>query len=182
MLETSLRESRVRLPTIVMLETWLRESRVPLPATSQLCFCSLIFVDYVLILYYDYQMAFSPISSVVYALRLVRLISCCYAVPQCSMHPNRCLLVPGLPIPFGFPFDLACPVLACITLFYWSSLCSCRATVRIPSSYICIPSSSCYRASFLTDNTSGISCHVRCFIQHDVDNSRVIAGYSLNFL
>jgi len=47
----------------VMLETWLREGRVPL-ATSQLCFCSLIFVDYVLILY-DYQMAFSPICSVV---------------------------------------------------------------------------------------------------------------------
>jgi len=49
-----------------MLETWLRESWVRLPATGQLCFCSLIFVDYVLILY-DYQMAFSPICSVVYA-------------------------------------------------------------------------------------------------------------------
>jgi len=50
-----------------------------------------------------------------------------------------------------------------------------------PSSYIRIPSSSCYRASFLTDNTSGISCHVRRFIRHAVDkNSRVIAGYSLN--
>jgi len=60
-----------------MLETWLRESRVRLPATSQLCFCSLIFVDYVLILY-DYQVAF---SLVVYALGLVRLISRCYAVP-----------------------------------------------------------------------------------------------------
>ena len=116
-----------------MLETWLRESRVRLPATSQLCFCSLIFVDYVLILY-DYQMAFSPICSVVYALGLVRLISRCYAVPQCSMHPNHCLHVPGLPIPFGFPFVLACPVLACITLFYWSSFCSCRATVHIPFS------------------------------------------------
>jgi len=57
------------------------------------------------------------------------------------MHPNRCLLVPGLPIPFGFPFVPAFPVLACITLFYGSSLCSCRATVRIPSSYIRIPSS-----------------------------------------
>jgi hypothetical protein len=140
-----------------------------------------VFVDYVLILY-DYQMAFSPIYSVVYALELVRLISRCYAVPQCSTHPNRCLLVPGLPIPFGFPFALACPALACITLFYWSSLCSCRATVRIPSSYIRIPSSSCNRASFLTDNASGISCHVRRFIRHAVDNSRVIAGYSLNFL
>jgi len=40
-----------------MLETWLRESRVRLPATSQLCFCSLTFVDHVLILH-DYQMAF----------------------------------------------------------------------------------------------------------------------------
>jgi len=38
------------------------------------------------------------------------------------MHPNHCLLVSGLPIPIGFPFDLACPVLACITLFYWSPL------------------------------------------------------------
>jgi len=89
-----------------MLETWLRESRVRLPATSQLCFRSLIFVDYVLILY-DYQMAFSPICSVVYALELVHLISRCYAVPQCSMHPNRCLLVPGLQIPFDSPFILA---------------------------------------------------------------------------
>jgi len=79
--------------------------RVRLPATSQLCFCSLIFGDYVLILY-DYQMAFSPICSVVYALGLVHLISRCYAMPQCSMHPNRCLLVPGLPIPCGFPFIL----------------------------------------------------------------------------
>ena len=92
------------------------------------------------------------------------------------MHPNRCLLVPGLPIPFGFPF-----VLACITLFYWSPLCSCRVTVRILSSYIRIPSSSCYRASFLTDNISGISCRVRFFIRYAVDNNRVIAGYSLNF-
>jgi len=124
---------------------------------------------------------FDRICSVVYALGLVRLISRCYAVPQCSMHANHCLLVPGLPIPFGFPFVLACPILACITLFYWSSLCSCCATVRIPSSYIHIPSSSCYRASFRTDNTSGISCHVCRFIRHAVDNSRIIAGYSLNF-
>ena len=80
-----------------MLETWLSESRLRLPGISQLCFCSLVFVDYVLILY-DYQMAFSPICSVVYALGLVRLISRCYAVPRCSMHPNRCLLVPGSPI------------------------------------------------------------------------------------
>ena len=152
-----------------MLESCPRESRVRLPATSQLCFCSLIFVDYVLILY-DYKMpALSPICSVVYALGLVRLISRCYAVPQCSMHPNRCLLVPGLLILFGFPFVLACPVLACITLFYWSSLCSCRATVRIPSSHICIPSSSYYRVSFLTDSTNGISCHVRRFLRHAVD-------------
>jgi len=148
-----------------MLATWLRDSRVRLPARSQLCFCSLIFVDHVLILY-DYQMAFSPICSVVYALGLVRLISRCYAVPQCSMHPNRCLLVPGLPIPFVFPFVLACPVLACITLFYWSSLCSCRATARILSSYILV---------------QWISCHVRCFIRHAVENSHDIAGYSLNF-
>ena len=62
--------------------------------------------------------AFSPICSVVYALGLVRLISRCYVVR--SMHLNRCLLVPGLPISFGFPFVLACPVLARITLFYWS--------------------------------------------------------------
>jgi len=159
-----------------MLEPWLRESSVRFLATSQLYLCSLIFVDYVLILY-DYQIAFSPICSVVYALGLVRLISRCYAVR--SMRPNRCVLVPGLPISFGFPFVLACPVLACITLFYWSSLCSCRATVRIlPSSYICIPSSSCYRASSLTDNTRGISCHVRRFIRHAIDNSRVIAGRS----
>ena len=75
--------------------------------TSQFRFCSFIFVDYVLILH-DYQMTFSPICSVVYALGLVRLISRCYAVPQCSMHPNRCLLVPGMPIPFGFPFVFAC--------------------------------------------------------------------------
>jgi hypothetical protein len=63
---------------------------------------------------------------------LLRLISCRYAVPRCSTHPNRCLLVPGLSIPFGFPFVLACPVLDCITLFYWSSLCSCCAhTVQL---------------------------------------------------
>jgi len=59
-------------------------------------------------------MIFSPICSVIYALGLVRLVSRCYAVPQCSMHPDHCdcLLVPGLPILFGFPFVLACPVLA----------------------------------------------------------------------
>jgi len=44
-----------------------------------------------------------------------------------------------------------------------------------------IPSSSCYRASFLTNNTSGISCHVRRFIRRAFNNSRIIAGYSLNF-
>jgi len=102
-----------------MLETWLRESRVRLPATSQLCFRSLIFVNYVLTLY-DYQMAFSPICSVIYALGLVRLVSHCYAVPQCSMHPNHCLLVPGLPIPFEFPFVLAFPPLV---LFLIASRC-----------------------------------------------------------
>ena len=48
--------------------------------TSQLRFCSLIFVDYVLIIYI-YQMAFSPICSAVYALGFVRFISRCYAVP-----------------------------------------------------------------------------------------------------
>jgi hypothetical protein len=90
------------------------------PRLKPTLFLFIDFVDYVLILY-DYQMAFSPICLVVYALALVRLISRCYAVPQCSMHPNHCLHVPGLPIPFGFPFVLACPVLACITLFYWSS-------------------------------------------------------------
>ena len=84
---------------------------------------------------YDYQMAFSPFCSAIYALGLMRLISRCYAEPQCSTHPNRCLLVPGLSIPFGFPFVLACPVLALIALFYWSSLCSCRATMHIPFSY-----------------------------------------------
>ena len=133
------------------------------------------------VILYDYQMAFSPICSVVYALGLVHLISRCYVVPLCSMHPNRCL--PGLPIPlnpFGIPFVLTYPVLACITLFHWSSLCSCRATVRILSSYIRIPSLSCYQASFLTGNTSGISCHVCRFVGHAVDS--VIASYHLTFL
>jgi hypothetical protein len=60
-----------------------------------------VFVHYALILY-EYQMAFSQICSAVYALGLVRLISRCYAVPQCSTHPNRCLLVPGLSITFRF--------------------------------------------------------------------------------
>ena len=46
-----------------MFETWLRENRVRLPATSQLCFCSLIFVDCVLILYYDQMRC----ASVLYA-------------------------------------------------------------------------------------------------------------------
>ena len=73
---------------------------------------------------------------------------------------------------------VACPVLA--------SLCFTGnpihvAPLRIPSSHIRIPTSSCYRASFLTDHSSGISYHVRRFIRHAVDNSRVIAGYSLNF-
>ena len=36
MLETWLRENRVRLPTIVMLETWLQESRVRHPALVML--------------------------------------------------------------------------------------------------------------------------------------------------
>jgi len=57
------------------------------PPHANFCFCSLIFVDYVLILY-DYRMAFSPICSVVYALGL-RLVSRCYAVLQCPPHPNR---------------------------------------------------------------------------------------------
>jgi len=76
-----------------MLETWLQESSL---------------TPYMIIKI----LAFSPICSVVYALGLVRLISRCYAVPQCSMHPNRCLLVPGLPIPFGFPFLLVLFLLA----------------------------------------------------------------------
>ena len=120
-------------------------------------------------------MAFSPICSVVYALGLVRLISRCYVVPQFStMHPNRCLLVPGLPIPFGFPFILACPVLVCITLFYWPSLCSFRATVRILSPFrlrhvIGLPSSPIILVGFLV--TSVVS----------FDMLLVIAGYLLNF-
>jgi len=65
----------------------MRDSRVRFPATSQLSFCSLISVDYVLILY-DYQMAFSPICSVVYALGLVRLISRCYAVTRVLYAPQ----------------------------------------------------------------------------------------------
>jgi len=101
------------------------------PPRKPTLFCSLIFVDHVLILY-DYQMAFSPICSAVYALGLVRLISRCYVVSQRSTHPNRYLLVPGLSI----PFVLACPVFACITLLYRSSLCSYRATVHILFSYI----------------------------------------------
>jgi len=55
------------------------------------------------------------------------------------------------------------------------------APLHIPFSYIRIPSSSCCRASFLTNNTSGISCHIRRFIWRAFDNSRVIAGYSLHF-
>ena len=48
-----------------------------------------------------HKMAFSPICSVVYALGLVRLISRCYAVPQCSTHqfvdPVRIPLHPCVP-------------------------------------------------------------------------------------
>jgi len=54
------------------------------PRHKPTLFLFIDFVNYVLILY-DYQMAFSPICSVVYALGLVRLISRCYAVPQCSL-------------------------------------------------------------------------------------------------
>ena len=126
--------------------------------------------NFIFIHLYDYQMAFSPTCSAVYALGLVRLISRCCAVPQCSssigqssrgyahqslsararfVDPVRIFLRPCLP-------------LACITLFYWSSLGHCD---NIPFSYIRIPSSPCYRASFLTNNTSGISCsfHSTCF-------------------
>ena len=62
-------------------------------------------------------------------------------------------------------------------------LCSwtCASVWFLPVTLCLSPSSSCNRASFLTDNTSGISCHVRRFIRHAVDNSRVIAGYWLNF-
>ena len=153
-------------------------------------------------------MAFSPICSAVYALGLVRLISRCYAVP-----PNRCLLVPGLPIPFGFPFVLALPVLSCITLFYWLSI----RSVHVAPLCAYRPATSVLRLrhvnglpSILTNNTSGISCHVCRFIRHiskleisrqaftglynfvqaptditsllmhAVDVSRVITGYSLN--
>ena len=129
------------------------------PATSQLCFCSLVLVDYVLILY-DYQMAFSPLCSVVYALGLVRLISRYYDVPQCStMHPNRCLLLrPCLPCSC-----LHHAILLVITLF----------SVHVAPLRAYRPLSS-YRASFPTNSTSGISCHVRRFIRHAVDTSRVV--------
>jgi len=159
-----------------MLEIWLWESRVRLPATSQLCFCSLIFVDYVLILN-------DKLSNGFFADLFGRLCSWTCAFDFSLLRCASVLYAPqSLSARARFAFVLACPVLACITLFYWSSLCSCRATVRIPSRYIRIPSSSCYRASFLTDNfTSGISCHVRRFIRYAVDNSRVIARYSLNF-
>jgi len=132
-----------------MLETWLQESRVWLPATNQLCFCALIFVDYVLIrpiwlsngFFAD---LFGRLCSwtCAFDFSLLRCASVLYAPKSLSA---RARFADPVRIPL-----LACPVLACITLFYWSSLCSCRATVRIPSSYIHIPSSLCYRASFLT--------------------------------
>jgi hypothetical protein len=65
---------------------------------------------------------------------LVRLISRCYVVPQCSTHPNHCL---------------SCPVCrsrsSLLALFLLASRCftgrSCRATVHILFSYICTRSS-----------------------------------------
>jgi hypothetical protein len=161
-----------------MLETRLRESRVRLPATTQLCFCSLIFVDYVLILY-DYQVAFSPICSVVYALGLVRLISRCYAVlyaPQSTVCP--CPVCRSCSDSPSSLLALFLPASRCFTghrSVHVAPLCAYRPA----TSGFRISSSSCYRASFLTDNTSGI--YVHRFIRHAVDNSRVIAGYSLNF-
>jgi hypothetical protein len=92
-------ESRVRLRAWSCLKHGFRRAGFDPPPQANFAFV-------------DYQMAFSPICSVVYALGLVRLISRCYAVPQCSTHPNRCRFVPSLSIPFGFPFVLACPVLA----------------------------------------------------------------------
>ena len=121
-------------------------------------------------------MALSPICSVVYALgafdvSLLRCASVLYTLQSLSVRARFADLVR---IPFR-------PCLHHAVLLVIDALCSCRATVRILSSYIRIPSSSCYRASFLTDNTSGISCHVRRFIRHAVDHSRIIASYSPNF-
>ena len=80
-------------------------------------------------------------------------------------------LVPGLWMhPFGFPFAPAHPALACITPSYWPPPCPRCTTAHIPLSYIRTPSSSCYRASFLTRDTSGISCRVCRFIRHAFDN------------
>jgi len=116
----------------------MRESRDRLPATSQLCFCSLILVDYVLILIIwssKWPFRRSVRSSMLLSLGLVRLISCCYAVPQCIMlyAPQSLSARARFADPVRIPFVLACPVLACITLL---SLCSCRATVRILSSLL----------------------------------------------
>ena len=94
------------------------------------------------------------------SLGLVCFISCCYAVPRCSTHPNCCLLVPGLFVdPVRIPL---CPCLPCSRLYraillvialFVSRHCA-HSTVQL----IRIPSSSRFRASFLTNNTSGISC------------------------
>jgi len=120
-------------------------------------------------------------------LDFVRLISRCNAVPQCFMYllPQSLSARARFADPIQIPLRpcLPCSCLPHAVLLVVDAPCSCRSTVRIPSSYIRVrtPSSSCYRASFLTDNTSRISCHVRRFIRHAIDNSRVIAGYSLNF-
>ena len=130
-----------------------------------------------------YQMAFSPICSVVCALGLVRLISRCYAVPQCSMHPSHCQM--SARARFANPVRI--PLRPCLPCSYLHhaillviALFMSRHYAYRPAASTRIPPSSCYWASFLTDNTSGISCHVRRFIRH-VDNSCVITGYSLDF-
>jgi hypothetical protein len=71
--------------------------------------------------------------------------------------------------PFRFPFAPARPALACIMPSHWPPPCPCCATAHIPLSCIRTPSSSCYWDSFLTNNTSGISYHVRRFIRHAFD-------------
>jgi len=140
------------------------------------------FVDYVSILY-DYQMAFRR------SVRSSMLLHLCVwflAVTMCLSALCTPITVCSCPVcrsRSDSPLSLLALFLLASRRFtgHRRSFCSCRATVRILSSYIRIPSSSCYRASFLTDNTNGISSHVCRFIWHAADNSRVIAGYSLNF-
>ena len=139
-----------------MLETWLRESKVRLPATSQLCFSSLIFVDYVVILYDGF---FADLFS--------RL--CCASVLYTAQ---------SLSARARFAGPVRIPLRPC--LFLLVSRCSCGTTVRnAHCAYRPATSAFCLRhviglPSSPTDNTSGIFCHVRRFIRHAVDNSRVI--------